>query len=239
MERAYFGKIFVLFLQFNSWMWGRRLSLWILLIGMINAVLKIFISMELPVWVFERPVLKCFQLPILQKWNFCLLEKWVGPQMQTWMTVLLHGETEQKRLAGPKQQKAKFKSALLYSNGFWYIYQQLWNVASGLFKIITNSNFSLRVHVNNNKKKPLNIEPRILFPFWQQQDLLSHQSLCIFTPLFIALFLINDVLLAAVFYFGKTKDPEDNCFIKCMQNGGRSALWYATLDSLSWHFPLL
>lgn len=34
------------------------------------------------------------------------------------LMVLLHGEAEQKRLAGPKQQKAKFKSALLYPNGF-------------------------------------------------------------------------------------------------------------------------
>lgn len=103
-------------------------------------------------------------------------DKWVGPQMQTWM--MLERHLQQKRLAGSKHQKAKFKSALLHSNGFWNIYQQLWNVASGLFKIITNNDFSLTVHINNNKKKPLSFPAFLFSPSWQQQQtyyLLSHQ----------------------------------------------------------------
>lgn len=168
-------------------MWGHRLSLCILLIGMINAVLKIFISMKLPVWVFERPVLKCFQLPILQKWNFCLLEKWVGPQMQTWWCSYMERQNK-KRLAGPKQQKAKFKSALLYPNGFWYIYQQLWNVASGLFKIITNSNFSLRVHIIIIKRSPSTLSLGFFFP-------VGSSKICFLTNAFSPLYSLPCFLL--------------------------------------------
>lgn len=102
-------------------------------------------------------------------------DKWVGPQMQTWM--MLERHLQQKRLAGSKRQKAKFKSALLYSNGFWNIYQQLWNVASGPFKIITNNDFSLTVHINNNKKKPLSFPSSIsFFPLLAAANLLSSFS---------------------------------------------------------------
>lgn len=104
------------------------------------------------------------------------------------LMVLLHGEAEQKRLAGPKQQKAKFKSALLYPNGFWYIYQQLWNVASGLFKIITNSNFSLRVHIIIIKRSPSTLSLGFFFP-------VGSSKICFLTNAFSPLYSLPCFLL--------------------------------------------